>query len=111
MMGALTFAILAADEVEIMYQVTSSLKEDLLKSLSAEEGSSTVPHRAMLYVAVNELAKVESQLLGERLVMPRRTTSHRSVEVGYADPHGNLIFFAEHQAQNVEKQSEARPVH
>jgi hypothetical protein len=30
--------------------------------------------------------------------MPRRTTFYGSTEVGYADPAGNIVVFAEHHA-------------
>ena len=44
------------------------------------------------------LAEVASKLQGERLVMPQRTTFYGSTELGYADPAGNIVVFAEHRA-------------
>ncbi|HWJ36816.1 MAG TPA: hypothetical protein VNR70_16235 [Steroidobacteraceae bacterium] len=55
----------------------------------------------MLFVEVSQLTEVENQLRGERLIMPRRTTFYGSTEIGYADPAGNVIVFAEHQAQDA----------
>jgi len=94
--GRLAFVILAAGSVEVMYQTIASIKEDLLKSASVKEAFRTGPQQTTLFVEVSELAEVERQLLGEKLIMPRRTTFYGSTEVGYADPAGNIIVFAEH---------------
>jgi hypothetical protein len=51
-----------------------------------------------LFVAVSQLSDIASKLWGERLIMPRRTTFYGSTEVGYADPAGNIVVFAEHPA-------------
>lgn len=96
--GRLAFAILAADGVEIMYQTTASLKEDLVKSASIKEAFRAGPQQTTLYVEVAQLAEIESKLQGERLIMPRRTTFYGSTEVAYTDPAGNIVVFAEHQA-------------
>jgi hypothetical protein len=96
--GRLAFVILAADGLEIMYQTTDSIKEDLLKSASVKEAFRSGPQQTTLYVEVSQLAEVERQLAEEKLVVPRRTTFYGSVEVGYADPAGNIIVFAEHHS-------------
>ena len=94
--GRLAFVILAAGGVEVMYQTIASIKEDLLKSASVKEAFRTGPQQTTLFVEVSELAEVERQLRDEKLIMPRRTTFYGSTEVGYADPAGNIIVFAEH---------------
>jgi hypothetical protein len=94
--GRLAFVILAAGSVEVMYQTIASIKEDLLKSASVKEAFRTGPQQTTLFVEVSELAEVERQLRDEKLIMPRRTTFYGSTEVGYADPAGNIIVFAEH---------------
>ena len=94
--GRLAFVILAAGGVEVMYQTIASIKEDLLKSASVKEAFHTGPQQTTLFVEVSELAEVERQLRDEKLIMPRRTTFYGSTEVGYADPAGNIIVFAEH---------------
>ncbi len=96
--GRLAFVILAAGGVEVMYQTIASIKEDLLKSASVKEAFRTGPQQTTLFVEVSELAEVERQLRDEKLIMPRRTTFYGSTEVGYADPAGNIVVFAEHHA-------------
>jgi len=96
--GRLAFVILAVEGLEIMYQTIASIKEDLLKSASVKEAFRTGPQQTTLFVEVSRLAEVESQLRDEKLIMPRRTTFYGSTEVGYADPAGNIIVFAEHHA-------------
>jgi hypothetical protein len=99
--GRLAFVILAADGIEIMYQTIASIKEDLLNAASVKEAFPATPQQTMLFVEVSQLTEVENQLRGERLIMPRRTTFYGSTEIGYADPAGNVIVFAEHQAQDM----------
>jgi hypothetical protein len=96
--GRLAFVILAAEGFEIMYQTTDSIKEDLLKSASVKEAFRTDLQQTTLFVEVSQLSDIESKLWGERLIMPRRTTFYGSTEVGYADPAGNIVVFAEHPA-------------
>jgi hypothetical protein len=94
--GRLGFVILAADGIEIMYQTIASSKEDLLKSASAKDAFRTDPQQVTLFVEVSQLAEVERLLRDEKLIMPRRTTFYGTAEVGYADPAGNIVVFAEH---------------
>lgn len=96
--GRLAFVILASEGVEIMYQTTDSIKEDLLKSASVKDAFRTDLQQTTLFVEVSRLSDIESKLRGERLIMPRRTTFYGSTEVGYADPAGNIVIFAEHHA-------------
>jgi hypothetical protein len=99
--GRLAFVILAADGIEIMYQTIASIKEDLWSAASVKEAFPATPQQTMLFVEVSQLTEVENQLRGERLIMPRRTTFYGTTEIGYADPAGNVIVFAEHQAQDA----------
>jgi hypothetical protein len=96
--GRLAFAILAAEGVELMYQTSASIREDLLKSASVKEAFRPGPQQVTLFIEVSRLAEVESKLEGERLIMPRRTTFYGSTELGYTDPAGNIVVFAEHHA-------------
>jgi hypothetical protein len=96
--GRLAFVILAAEGIEVMYQTSASVKEDLLKSASVKEAFRTGPQQTTLFVEVSRLAEVEAQLRDEKLIMPRRTTFYGTTEVAYADPAGNIIVFAEHHA-------------
>ena len=94
--GRLGFVILASQGVEIMYQTVASVRDDLLKSASVKEAFRPTPQQITLFVEVERLAEIESKLQGERLIMPRRTTFYGTTEVGYADPAGNIVVFAEH---------------
>jgi hypothetical protein len=96
--GRLAFAILATEGVEVMYQTVASIKADLLKSASVKEAFRPDPQQTTLYVEVSSLANIDSQLRGERLIMPKRTTFYGSTELGYTDPAGNIVIFSEHQA-------------
>jgi hypothetical protein len=94
--GRLAFVILAADGIEIMYQTVASIKDDLIRSASVKEAFATDAQQTMLFIDVSELTEVERKLRDERLVMPRRTTFYGSTELGYTDPAGNVVVFAEH---------------
>lgn len=96
--GRLAFVILAGEGIEVMYQTVASIKADLLKSASVKEAFRTDPQQTTLYVEVGSLATVESQLRGERLVMPKRTTFYGTTELGYTEPAGNIVIFSEPQA-------------
>ncbi len=97
--GRLAFVILAANGIEIMYQTIDSIRDDLLNAASVKQAFPNTPQQTMLFVEVSQLAAVEEQLRGERLIMPRRTTFYGSTEVGYADPAGNVIIFAQHHTE------------
>ena len=89
------FAIFSAEGVEVMYQTTASVKEDLVASSTDAQAFRSGPQQSTLYVEVSRLADVERRLAGERLVMPRRKTFYGATEAGYTDPAGNIIVFAE----------------
>jgi len=99
--GRLAFVILAANGIEIMYQTIASIREDLLNAASVKEAFPATSQQTILFVEVSQLTEVENQFRGERLIMPRRTTFYGSTEIGYADPAGNVIIFAEQQAQDT----------
>jgi hypothetical protein len=94
--GQLAFVILAAPGVEIMYQTVASVQEDLVKSASIKDAFRAVLQQTTLFVEVSRLADVATRLDGELVVMPERKTFYGSTEIGYADPAGNIVVFAEH---------------
>ena len=94
----LVFAIFSAEGVEVMYQTAASVKEDLVASSTDAQAFRPGPQQSTLYVGVSSLADVERRLTGERLIMPRRKTFYGATEAGYTDPAGNIIVFAEHDA-------------
>ena len=99
--GRLAFVILAAEGIEIMYQTVASMKEDLLRSASVKEAFRTDPQQTTLFIEVSELTEIERRLRGERIIMPRRMTFYGSTELGYTDPAGNIVVFAEHHAASA----------
>jgi hypothetical protein len=94
--GRLAFVILAAAGVEIMYQTAASVKDDLVKAASVKDAFRASPQQTTLFLEVASLSEVESRLQGELVIMPKRTTFYGSTEIGYADPAGNIVVFAEH---------------
>jgi hypothetical protein len=96
--NGLVFVILAAEGVEIMYQTVASVREDLIAASADPSAFPTTPQQTTLYLEVSDLDAIESQLQGERLILPRRKTFYGALEVGFADPAGNVIVFAERQS-------------
>jgi hypothetical protein len=95
--GRLAFVILAADGIEIMYQTMSSIAGDL-QAAAVKEAFRTTPQQGILFFEVTDILDIETKLGRERQVMPRRTTFYGTTEVGYTDPAGNIIVFAQHRA-------------
>jgi hypothetical protein len=94
--GRLAFVILSAEGLEVMYQTVASITGDTVASATDKKAFRLEPQQATLYIEVGDLTQVESQLKGERLIMPRRKTFYGATEVGYADPAGNIVIFSEH---------------
>lgn len=94
--GQLAFVILTAAGIEIMYQTAASVREDLVKSATVKDAFRAVPQQTTLFVEVSRVAEVAAHLDGELVVMPERKTFYGSTEIGYADPAGNIVVFAEH---------------
>jgi hypothetical protein len=89
------FAIFAGPGVELMYQTVRSVGADLLESASDKGAFRTTAQQAYLFIEVPDLDAVEARLRGERLVMGRRTTFYGAIELGYAEPAGNIVIFAQ----------------
>jgi uncharacterized glyoxalase superfamily protein PhnB len=51
--------------------------------------------RQCVFVKVSDIAKVEAQLAGLPLIMPRRVTFYGATEIAIQDPAGHLITFAQ----------------
>ena len=94
--GRLAFVILAADSIELMFQTAASVRDDLGTAVIATDAIRGDPQQQILYVTVDRLEAIQDRLDGERLIMHRRTTFYGANELGYADPAGNVIIFAEH---------------
>ncbi len=86
----LGFAILTNGAVEIMYQTGASLARD-----SNAHGAAFHDDKTFLFVEVADIQAVASALSGFEIVMPRRETSYGSTEIGYREPGGHFITFAQ----------------
>ena len=86
--NGLQFAILAAGDIELMYQSLESATAD---SPEAIEGVD----RSILYVEVASLDEALAKLGDSPVVVAERATSYGAREIYVRDPAGNLIGFAE----------------
>jgi hypothetical protein len=100
--GRLGFVILVLAGMEIMYQTLASMAADLVESASVKTAFPVAAQRALLFIEVDTLDAVESALREVPQVMVRRTTFYGSSEIGYADPAGNIVIFAEHPTEVVD---------
>jgi uncharacterized glyoxalase superfamily protein PhnB len=85
----LGFVILKRGDLELMLQSRASLATDIP---AVADG----PHRAALYVEVEDLAVIRRALEGHPLVVPERTTFYGTREIIVRDPGGHVVCFAAH---------------
>ena len=84
----LGFAILTSGNTEVMYQTRSSLAADMPGVAEAVLATS-------LFVEVSDLAAVESALADEPVFLARRETFYGSTEIGFREPGGHFVTFAQ----------------
>ena len=87
---ALGFVILAGHGVELMLQSHASIADDM-PSLAAEAGGG----KAFLFIEVGDIDAIERSLAGHPQAFPRRTTFYGATEIGYREPGGHLVTFAQ----------------
>jgi uncharacterized glyoxalase superfamily protein PhnB len=86
----LGFVALQKGTTEVMYQSYASLGEDMpLISEAARKGPT------FLYIEVDNLDAVMTVLKSSKIVQPERTAFYGMREVGYQDPAGHFITFAQ----------------
>ena len=88
--GAIFFASVAKDGIEIMYQTRASVLADPVTTSNRVDGSSTV-----LYFTVPSLADVERATAGAPVVKARHQTPYGSSEIYVREPGGHLVGFAQ----------------
>jgi uncharacterized glyoxalase superfamily protein PhnB len=88
----LGFVILQRDAVEVMLQTRASLAKDV-PAIAGEAGDARA---SVLYLEVEDLAKIREALDGWPPVVPERTTFYGARELIVRDPAGNVVFFAAH---------------
>jgi uncharacterized glyoxalase superfamily protein PhnB len=86
----LGFVILQKGDVELMYQSYASVEKDISGNpLLTRKGPT------FLYVEVANLDDTIAVLKGVEVIMPVRTTFYGSKEIGYKDPGGHMVTFAQ----------------
>jgi uncharacterized glyoxalase superfamily protein PhnB len=86
----LGFVALQKGGTEVMYQSYASLGEDMPLIVEASKKGPT-----FLYIEVDNLDAVLAALKNTKIVQPERTAFYGMREVGYQDPGGHFITFAQ----------------
>jgi uncharacterized glyoxalase superfamily protein PhnB len=86
----LGFVALQKGSTELMYQTFASLGEDMpLVAEAAQKGPT------FLYIEVDNLDAVLDALKNDKVSQPERTAFYGMREVGYQDPAGHFLTFAQ----------------
>ena len=88
--GKLGFVILTNGAVEIMYQSVASVGADSPAHLHDWRDD-----RSCLYVEVDDIDAIAVALNAFEIVLPKRTTFYGATEIGYREPGGHYVTFAE----------------
>jgi uncharacterized glyoxalase superfamily protein PhnB len=86
----LGFVALQKDGTEIMYQTHASLGDDMPFVLEAAKKGPT-----FLYIEVDSMGAVLAALKKYKIEQPERTAFYGMREVGYQDPGGHFVTFAQ----------------
>jgi uncharacterized glyoxalase superfamily protein PhnB len=86
----LGFVALNHGQTEIMYQTFASLGDDMPLILDVAKKGPT-----FLYIEVDNLGFVLSALKNSKIVQPERTAFYGMREVGFQDPAGHYLTFAQ----------------
>ena len=87
---ALGFVILAGRDLEVMLQTHASIADDMPALADAARKGPT-----FLFIEVDDIDAIEQALAGRELAFPRRTTFYGATEVGYREPGGHYVTFAQ----------------
>jgi uncharacterized glyoxalase superfamily protein PhnB len=88
--GKLGFVALQKDGTEVMYQTYASLGDDMPQIAEAAQKGPT-----FLYIEVDGLDAVLAALKKYKMTMPERTAFYGMREVGFQDPAGHYLTFAQ----------------
>ena len=86
----LGFAILTNGKVEVMYQTVAMLNKD-----SAAHAGIFHNDKTFLFIEVDNLDAIATALHDFEIVMPRRETFYGATEIGYREPGGHCVTFAQ----------------
>ena len=89
----LGFVALQKGSAELMYQSFASLGDDMPTIAEAAKKGPT-----FLYIEVDGLDAVLAALKNSKIVQPERTAFYGMREVGYQDPAGHFVTFAQRVA-------------
>ena len=87
---ALGFVILTNGAVEVMYQTAASVGADAPALLRDWRGD-----KSFLYIEVGDIDAIATALDGCEIVLPRRKTFYGANEIGYREPGGHFVTFAQ----------------
>jgi hypothetical protein len=87
---ALGFVILAGRDLEVMLQTHASIADDMPSLAEAARQGPT-----FLFIEVDDIDAIERALAGRERAFPRRTTFYGATEVGYREPGGHYVTFAQ----------------
>jgi uncharacterized glyoxalase superfamily protein PhnB len=85
----LGFVALQKGNTEVMYQSYASVAEDMPLLAEIRKGPT------FLYIEVDNLNSVLSALKGSKIVQPERTAFYGMREVGFQEPGGHYVTFAQ----------------
>ena len=88
--ATLGFVILGNGAVELMYQTAASVRADSPTHLRDWDHD-----RSFLYVEVDDVDAVARALEGFEIVLPRRQTFYGATEIGFREPGGHWVTFAQ----------------
>lgn len=87
---ALGFVILQKDAVEVMLQTIASVEADAPAYARHFHADKT-----WLFVEVEDIEQTATALQGCEIVLERRTTFYGATEIGYREPGGHFVTFAQ----------------
>jgi uncharacterized glyoxalase superfamily protein PhnB len=88
--GALIFASVKRDAIEVMYQTKASvIAED------ASMARDLVGHSTTLFITVDDIDAAEQAVAGAPVVKARHKTFYGSTEIYVREPGGNTVGFAQ----------------
>ena len=91
--GALGFAALERDAVEVMYQTRASVAAEGEQFARMYEG-----HSVALFIEVGDIDAIDRALAAVERVKPRHTTFYGTTELYVKEPGGNVVGFAQRTA-------------
>ena len=88
--GKITFAIVAKDGIEVMYQTRASVLAEDPSAAKDLDG-----HSIAIFITVANIDTVEKAVVGAPIVKPRHDTFYGATEIYVLEPGGNTVGFAQ----------------